>query len=216
MVYYYIAMTIKRFFYYTPFCISNGAIIASGLGYNGIDKSGSHKWDKIVAIYIMGVETSNSCMEMLKSWNHQVHLWLKFYVMARLVEPGKRPGMLASMSTFIVSAFWHGFYPSFYSMFFFAAVLSECTKDIYKSWVFFQWIPALPKHILGHIVSMIFMNYLGIMFAALTAAKQYQFLKATYFSIPITLAVFILISRSINLVGIANAKVRAADKTKKE
>jgi hypothetical protein len=32
------AMSIKRFFYYGPFSITTGAIIASGLGYNGKNK----------------------------------------------------------------------------------------------------------------------------------------------------------------------------------
>ena len=39
--YYFVAMTLKRFYYYNPFCMTTGAIIASGLGYNGIEK-GDH------------------------------------------------------------------------------------------------------------------------------------------------------------------------------
>jgi len=56
------AMTVKRFFYYSPFMISNGAVIACGLSYNGKDKEGKDKWDKIVAVFIMGVETADSTM----------------------------------------------------------------------------------------------------------------------------------------------------------
>jgi hypothetical protein len=67
--YYFIAMTVKRFFYYNPFCMSTGAIVASGLGYNGMEK-GEHKWDKVVSVYIMGVETASSPIEMLRFWNH--------------------------------------------------------------------------------------------------------------------------------------------------
>ena len=80
IVFYYVAMTGKRFFYYTPFMISNGAMIACGLSYNGKDETSTDKWDKIVGVYLMGVETADSCMSMLQCWNHQVHLWLKFYV----------------------------------------------------------------------------------------------------------------------------------------
>jgi hypothetical protein len=65
IVFFNIAMTGKRFFYYTPFMMSNGAIIACGLSYNGKDKEGNDKWDKVVAVYIMGVETADSCMTML-------------------------------------------------------------------------------------------------------------------------------------------------------
>lgn len=89
----------------------------------------------------MGVETSTSCMTMLQCWNHQVHLWLKFYVQCRLVAKGQRAGTKETIIVFLVSAFWHGFYPFYYIMFFLAAILSEVTKDIFKSWILFQAIP---------------------------------------------------------------------------
>jgi len=50
--------------------ISNGAVIASGLAYNGKDKEGNHLWDKIVAVYIWKLETANSIVVMLQCWNH--------------------------------------------------------------------------------------------------------------------------------------------------
>ena len=68
--YYYIAMTIKRFFYYNAFCMSTGAVVASGLGYNGKKNTGEDQWDKIVSVYIWEVETSASPIEMLRFWNH--------------------------------------------------------------------------------------------------------------------------------------------------
>jgi hypothetical protein len=63
--YYYVAMTIKRFFYYGPFMFTTGAIQATGLGYNG-----NGKWDKVVGADIVGVETADSVMVMLRAWNH--------------------------------------------------------------------------------------------------------------------------------------------------
>ena len=38
ILYYHVAMTFKRFFYYGPFCATTGAVQASGLGYNGKKK----------------------------------------------------------------------------------------------------------------------------------------------------------------------------------
>ena len=90
LVFYFMAMTLKRAFYYGPFCITTGAIVASGLGYNGKDKSGHHTWDRIVQIYVWEIETGKSPVEMFRYWNHQVHLWLKFYVGGRLVGKGER------------------------------------------------------------------------------------------------------------------------------
>lgn len=69
IVYYFIAMTGKRLFYYNPFCLTTGAIIGCGLGYNGVEK-GEHKWDTVIGVYIWELETSSSPIEMLRYWNH--------------------------------------------------------------------------------------------------------------------------------------------------
>ena len=56
-MYYYIAMTSQRFQYYTAWCITDGSMIASGLGYNGQDPvTKEHKFDRIVSIVISEVE----------------------------------------------------------------------------------------------------------------------------------------------------------------
>jgi len=164
VLYYYWAMQLKKFFYYTPFCFTTGAIIASGLGYNGKNKdTNQDKWDKIISVYIWELETSTSPLDMLRYWNHMVHLWLKYYIYGRLVEPGKRPKQWHNMATFVVSAFWHGFYPFYYLMFFIAALLSEVAKDIYKARVFFRFIPAALRPIVANLISMVAMDYLGIL-----------------------------------------------------
>ena len=54
-------MSLKRFYYYNPFCMTTGAIIASGFGYNG-EQKGEHTWNKIIGVYIWEVETSASAM----------------------------------------------------------------------------------------------------------------------------------------------------------
>jgi lysophospholipid acyltransferase len=163
IAYYYMSMQFKKFFYYNPFSFTTAAIISSGLGYNGKDKEGNDKWDKVVSVYIWELETANSPIEMLRFWNHQVHLWLKFYVMGRLCAPGKRPGAFENMMTFIVSAFWHGFYPFYYVLFFFAALLVEVSKDIFKARYLFRFIPSVLRPVVANLVSMVIMNYLGIL-----------------------------------------------------
>lgn len=127
-----------RFFYYGPFNFTTGAIQASGLGYNGKDeKTGKAKWDKIIGVYVWKLETSASCLEMLRYWNHQVHIWLKNYVNDRLSTPGQRAPAWVAYVTMMVSAFWHGFYPSYYICFFWASILSSLTKEIYRSRIVF-------------------------------------------------------------------------------
>ena len=78
-----------------------------------------------------------------------IHLWLKHYVYNRVSIPGKPAGIRENMATFIVSAFWHGFYPFYYVMFFFCAFLTELAKEIYRSRIFFRWIPYRLKCVLA-------------------------------------------------------------------
>ena len=50
-------MTNQRILYYVPWCITDGSVIASGLGYNGLDlHTKKHRWDRIISIRIFNVE----------------------------------------------------------------------------------------------------------------------------------------------------------------
>jgi len=62
VIYFEIAMSLKRSFYYMPFKMSSAATAACGLHYNGKDKDGNDRWDKIVSVYIMKIETATSTM----------------------------------------------------------------------------------------------------------------------------------------------------------
>lgn len=140
---------------------------------------------------------------MLRFWNHQVHLWLKFYIMARISTPGKRPGMFESMSTFIVSAFWHGFYPFYYVMFFFAAILVECAKDMFKARALFGSIPPFARTIIANFLSLFCLNYFGILQNALTFQRGGAFMQGTWAIVPVGLVIFLGASRSLGLVKMA-------------
>jgi len=120
------------------------------------------------------------------------------------------------MIVFLTSAFWHGFYPFYYIMFFLAAILSEVTKDIYKSWIFFQVIPKKVRYFIAHLFSMCCMNYLGIIFTSLTFTNGGKFMARTYYCVPIGLFVVLALTRGLNIVGIATKKVKAMEAAKVE
>jgi lysophospholipid acyltransferase len=65
------------------------------------------------------------------------------------VREDERPGTIQNLITFLVSAFWHGFYPFYYVMFIFAGLFAELTKDIYRSRIFFEFIPSFLRPIIG-------------------------------------------------------------------
>ena len=163
-MYYYIAITSMRLFYYSGWCITDGAIIASGLGYAGKDKEGKDQFNAIYSIRIRDVELGLSPQIMMQHWNHMIHLWLKHYVYNRTLVKGKKPGAYNNLIVFIMSAFWHGFYPFYYVMFFFCALVGEISKDMYRSRVYFRWIPYPFSSILANFASMLTMNYMGCCF----------------------------------------------------
>ena len=207
VAYYYFSMQLKKFFYYNPFSFTTGAIIASGLGYNGVKeqeikgkKVEEHRWDKIISVYIWELETSTSPIDMLRYWNHQVHLWLKFYIYERLITPGQKPKGYENMATFIVSAFWHGFYPFYYIMFFIAALLSEVAKDLYKARAVFSFVPAAIAPLVANLVSMVAMDYCGTLMCAFTWENGSKFMKNTYACIPVAIVLVLAYSRGTGLV----------------
>ena len=140
---------------------------------------------------------------MIRYWNHQVHLWLKFYIMERLTPEGKRPGTFENMFTYMVSALWHGFYPCYYVMFFFNGLLGEVCKDLYRARTLFSFIPGIVQTILANQLSFILLNYNGVIFCALTWENTLQFMKSTNFDAPILLFTFLVLSRSLGLVRYA-------------
>ena len=132
--------------------------------------------------------------------------------MARVTPAGKRPGMFENMITFLVSAFWHGFYPFYYVMFFLAAILSEVAKDIFKARSLFSFLPGVLRHFLANFLSMLCLNYFGILINALTFERGGAFMASTYYLVPIGLFTVLGLSRSLGLVRMAQKKEQAKAK----
>jgi hypothetical protein len=60
-----------RSFLYIAFMLQNGALMACGFCFNGVDpQTKEEQWDTIVSIYLIKVETSESCIKILQAWNH--------------------------------------------------------------------------------------------------------------------------------------------------
>ena len=111
--------------------------------------------------------------------------------------------MKENMSVFAVSAFWHGFYPFYYVMFFFAAINLELCKDIYKSRILFRWIPPLARHVIANFLTIGSMNYFAISFCQLTFERGGNFARNTYYSVFLAMIVGLFITRTTGLVKIA-------------
>lgn len=111
-----------------------------------------------------------------------------------------------------MSAFWHGFYPFYYVMFFFAAILVEVAKDVFKARILFGFIPAKLRPLTANFFSMFCLNYFGVLQNALTFERGGNFMKATFAIVPVTLTLVLAASRTLGMVRIAQKmeKTKAA------
>ena len=129
--------------YYVGWTMAEAAISASGQVFNGYDKrTGEPRFDRFYAIDPLGVECSVFATVETECWNHNANMWLKRYVYFRINRV--IPKDIAIYVTYMVSAFWHGFYPMYFLVFFLYAVIAENYKDIYKLCVKYPILRSLP------------------------------------------------------------------------
>ena len=120
---------VARLKYYGVWCLTEGACILTGLGFNGVDPvTGKISWNRLQNIDAWAVETAQNPRGYLAGWNMNTNNWLRNYVYLRVTPRGKKPGFRASMTTFVTSALWHGFYPGYYLAFVLASLIQTSAK----------------------------------------------------------------------------------------
>jgi lysophospholipid acyltransferase len=112
--------------------------------------------------------------------------------------------MFATSATFMVSAFWHGFYPFYYIMFFVTGLLVELSKDIYRARILFEWVPF--PGVVCNFLTLLCCNYLGVCFNNLTFEKAGRFASATNYAIYIIVIVGLILAKGFNIVKMAKNK----------
>jgi lysophospholipid acyltransferase len=148
-------LKLKIFTYYTAFCLMHTATIASGLAFNGYDENSKNlkskkylsyvekaKFNKVETVRIWDIEFSYHVKDFFDAWNISVHKWLKYYVFMRILKKGKKGVQMAPiLTTFLVSAIWHGFYIGYF-YFFISSALNDYTFKLgSKLYVLFGFIP---------------------------------------------------------------------------
>jgi len=123
--------------------MAEAALCASGQTYNGvIEDPKTHEmvpqFDRFYAIDVLGVEFSIFSSSVTESWNHNAHMWLKRYVYFRMNRVINRD--VALYATYVISAFWHGFYPFYFAAFVFYGVVTENHKDIHKLFTKYKFL----------------------------------------------------------------------------
>ncbi|CAN8062997.1 unnamed protein product [Agarophyton chilense] len=117
-----------RFKYYFGWKIAEGSACMSGLGFNGFDKAtGTEKWDRVENVNVLQYETSGSLRTSSQNWNKTTNLWLRRYVYDRA------PPSVNLYFTYLVSAFWHGFYPGYYMFFLSVAAATVVHRQVRRT-----------------------------------------------------------------------------------
>ncbi|KAI9506435.1 Lysophospholipid acyltransferase [Coemansia spiralis] len=134
-IYMCIAGVITRAAYYTAWKMSEGACILTGLGFEGVDERGHAQWMDISNVHIRGVELGSSLKQLIDSWNIGTNTWLRHHVYLRIIEHtgGSKSTSMAAVVTFLVSAWWHGFYPGYYLTFVLGAVASNTARTLRRN-----------------------------------------------------------------------------------
>ncbi len=69
-------------------------------------------------------------------------MWLKHYVFMRMITKGKKISVVPILTTFLVSAVWHGFYPGYFLFFISSGLNDYLFKMASNIYVLFEWMPS--------------------------------------------------------------------------
>lgn len=139
IVYMYISLIFVRMKYYTGWTLSYSSLIFNGVAYT----EKKTKDGKVERLFekgdygsIINSEFGVNPKFKLTFWNRTVHLWLKYNLFTRAInidmKPFKNNMNLSSLLTFVVSAIWHGYYPTYYFTFLSLYLLQSGNETLVK------------------------------------------------------------------------------------
>lgn len=129
LLYVHFVNLVSRSKYYFAWMIAEGSYVIIGLGFR-LSAARKPLWDRLENINPLRIETNTDFKQLVSQWNVCTNNWLHSYVYRRIQGYyGKGSSSArASLATYTVSAFWHGFYPGYYLMFVSAALLTIAAR----------------------------------------------------------------------------------------
>ncbi|KAJ3400835.1 hypothetical protein CcCBS67573_g08020 [Chytriomyces confervae] len=208
--------------FFSAWKLAEGACILCGFGYNGADEknAGAFKWDRCENVRIWEIELAENPRMFLSAWNVQTALWLRSAVYLRLApEPlpdqtleeareAKANASFATHATFLVSAFWHGFYPGFYLTFITLSFLVSANR-ISRKWIRPLFHDPASKlhsflsvyHVVGWAATCIGMNYATVGMQMKRFNSAMILWGRIYFSVHVALVVLIVLDAVLGTLG---------------
>jgi len=201
------AMQVQRCRYYTAWLIGTANVTSPGMNYNPNGKTWFERFGKVVGVRPIDMETNDNVKDKLEAWNTPSQIWLKYYVYFRICseeEARKNPKKATNASnlTFMVSAFWHGFYPGYYLAFFWMFLAQQIAKSLYRIRQKLRVIPEPIGFVLRWLLSGFCINWMGSTFVLLELSHAITLYKAWLFIPNVLLIVLFLF---FNYSGIGKA-----------
>nr|CCA26902.1 lysophospholipid acyltransferase putative [Albugo laibachii Nc14] len=122
------SVMLHRFRYYVVWSLAEAASALAGVGY--VPSTG--KWNGITNNNLLCVEIPPNVRVCINSWNIGVARWINTYVYQRvwLSKRTGKPTMISTMSSFFISALWHGLSPGYYLFFILSGLYIEVGKQL--------------------------------------------------------------------------------------
>lgn len=124
---FWLVIFLKRVQYYYAWIVADAIANLSGFGFNGYDEFKRPKWDLISNVNVYNVEFALSFKETLDSWNITTMYWLRRVAYERV------PKNYRTVSTYLLSAVWHGFFFGYYLTFLTGALFTLAARTARRS-----------------------------------------------------------------------------------
>ncbi|CAK8696774.1 unnamed protein product [Clavelina lepadiformis] len=110
-LYLYGSLFVSRAKYYGVWLFADAVHNVAGIGFSGYCEDGKPQWELISNINILNIEMATGLKTYIDNWNITTVKWI------RLVAYDRLSTKYRTWACFMLSAFWHGFFPGYYMMF---------------------------------------------------------------------------------------------------
>uniref|UniRef100_A0A915IVR6 Uncharacterized protein n=1 Tax=Romanomermis culicivorax TaxID=13658 RepID=A0A915IVR6_ROMCU len=174
----HISLTLVRTQYYYAWIMADCINNAAGFGFSGYDDKGNSEWDLISNIDVWKFETADNLKDTLDAWNRGTMYWL------RRVAYERTPRKYRTVFTYVVSAWWHGFFTGYYATFLTGALFTEASRMARKRIrTYFQDtnLKRIFYNVLTYVITRIAICYAAATFVLLHWREALQFYSQMYF-----------------------------------
>lgn len=211
-----ISVYMLRCKYYFGWKLSMVSVHSSGISY-----SGGEEFKRINTVNPLVVETSVHMREKIASWNIAVQEWIRKCIYQRAPFRSKEVNQLYA---FVMSAFWHGFYPAYYISYalwyvqlYLQTLIYKYTSTHKQSAVvtFYQKTGKVGHWVLAFLATLLF-SHLATYFLILDSRSNFNFMKGVWFFPQIAMVVLIFVFRFLTKRAKRDKKTHTVSQDHKE